>query len=179
MARKRRNDYRPSKKNIYFIVEGHTEENYIKLLKIIYRKDIRVEHCNGGSAKNVLEKAKKIIRQNGNEYKGYVVWFDKDTFNISRDSNLLNSLKAKNNVEVYISSPCMENWLLAHFQKINKDEPTCKKCEKILEEKYIPRYHKDDCSILSKFINEDEIKTATLNYPELKEIPTIVENNRL
>ncbi len=35
------------------------------------------------------------------EYGGYVIWFDRDTYNRSNYSNLLNSLKAKNNVEIY------------------------------------------------------------------------------
>lgn len=53
---------RKSKKFYYFIVEGFTEENYLKLLKKIYQKGEKIENCNGGSAKNVLNKARKIIR---------------------------------------------------------------------------------------------------------------------
>ena len=112
MARKKRNTFKKkSNKYVYFIVEGCTEENYLKLFKIIYRKNIQIKNCHGGSAKKVLETAKKIIRENGEEYKGYVLWFDKDTYDSSRDSNFMHSLKAKINVKIYISSPCIENWL--------------------------------------------------------------------
>ena len=123
MARKKRNTDRLSKKSIYFIVEGCTEENYIKLLKMLYRQPVQIKNCHGGSAKKVLKEARKIINKNADDYKGYVIWFDRDTYNSSEDTNLLNSLRAKDNVKIYISNPCIENWLLAHFQKINQNEP--------------------------------------------------------
>ena len=64
---------RESKKVYYFIVEGCTEEKYIKLLKILYKKDATIKNCNGGSARNVLNEAKKIITKNKDEYLGYIV----------------------------------------------------------------------------------------------------------
>ncbi|MGK7892182.1 MAG: RloB domain-containing protein [Xenococcus sp. (in: cyanobacteria)] len=131
------------------------------------------------SAKKVLEEAKKIINKNGDDYKGYVVWFDRDTYNNSEDSNLLNSLKAKDNVRIYISNPCIENWLLAHFQKINHNEPECDRCMAILKQKYIARYEKNDCNMLTKFITKDNINTAIINYSAFQDIPKIVENNQL
>ena len=178
MARKKRNNIRASNKNIYFIVEGCTEENYIKLLKLLYKQGIQIKNCNGGSAGKVLREAKKIIKQGGDDYKGYVIWFDRDTYNKSKDSNLLNSLKSLDNVEIYISCPCIENWLLAHFQKVNQNEHKCDRCLKALQG-YISRYTKNDCNVLTKFIRETEIKAALVNYPALKGIPLVVENNQL
>ena len=180
MARKKRQSYRPSKKYICFIVEKCTEENYIKLFKLLYRQGVQVKKCNGGSAKKVLEAASRIIRRHGDEYLSYVLWFERDTYNPSQDANLLNSLKSKDNVEVYISSPpCIENWLLAHFQQINQNEPKCDRCLKILKQKYISKYEKNDCNMLTKFIAEPEINSAVANYPNLKGIPNIAANNRL
>ncbi len=179
MARKRRNTYKKSNKSIYIIVEGCTEENYLKLLKLLYRKNVQIKNCNGGSAKKVLDEARKTINKYGDEYIGYVVWFDRDTYNPAKDSNLFNSLKAKNNVRIYVSSPCVENWMLAHFQKINKNEPKCDRCMAILKQKYIARYEKNDCNMLTKFINKEKINTATNNYPALKNIPKTVETNQL
>lgn len=179
MARKKRNTFRKSNRSIYFIVEGCTEENYIKLLKLLYRQTVQIKNCNGGSAKKVLEEAKKIINKNGDDYKGYVIWFDSDTYNSSQDSNLINSLKTQDNVEIYISNPCIENWLLAHFQKINQSEPKCDRCIAILKQKYIAKYKKNDCNILTKFITKEEINTAINNYPGLQNIPKTVENNQL
>ena len=178
MARKKRNTYRKSHKYVYFIVEGCTEENYIKVLNLLYKQGVRIKNCNGGSAKKVLEEAKKIIKKHGDEYIGYVIWFDLDTYNKSREYNILNSLKAKDNVEIYISKPCRENLLLAHFQKININESQCDRCLRNLK-KYIARYEKNDCDMLTKFINEAQIKTAVTNYQDLRGIPKVVKNNQL
>ena len=179
MARKKRNTFRKSNKSIYFIVEGCTEENYIKLLKTLYRKNATIKNCNGGSANKVLKEAQKIINKNGDDYKGYVIWFDRDTYNSSKDSNLFNSLRAKNNVEIYISVPCVENWLLAHFQEVNQNESKCNRCVAILKQKYITRYEKNDCNMLTRFIAEEEISKAIINYPVLQGIPKVIESNQL
>ena len=179
MARKKRNTDRKSNKYIYFIVEGCTEENYIKLLKLLYKQGVQIKNCRGGSAKKVLESAKKIIQKHGDEYLGYVIWFDRDTYNKSKDSNLLQSLKSKANVEIYISNPCVENWLLAHFEKINQQETECDRCIKVLKQKYVSMYKKNDCNMLTKFITKVEIKLAIINYPDLQAIPQIVAKNKL
>ena len=179
MGRKKRNTSRQSNRNIYFIVKGCTEENYIKLLKLLYKQGSVIKNCNGGSAKKVLEEAQKIIKKHSDDYKGYVIWFDCDTYNKSTDSNLLNSLKSQVNVEIYISNPCIENWLLAHFQPINRHESKCDRCLKVLKQKYIEKYEKNDCNMLTKFIEEEQIKTAIGNYPNLQGIPKIVKLNQL
>lgn len=163
---------RQSKKIIYFIVEGCTEENYLKLLKMLFQQDAVIKNCHGGSAKKVLTEAQKIIDQNKDEYLFYVIWFDCDTYNPSSDHNLLNSLKSNPKVNFFMSKPCIENWLLAHFQKINLEEPKCKKCEEKLK-KYIPQYEKNDCNLLTKYIQEKQINTAIANYPELGKIPQL------
>lgn len=178
MARKKRNASRTSNKYVCFIVEGCTEENYIKLLKLLYRQGIQIKNCNGGSARKVLEEARKIIRRHNDEYIGYVIWFDRDIYNASKDSNLLSSLKSLDNVEIYISNPCVENWLLAHFQEINQNEPKCDHCIKTLKH-HVKLYQKNDCNMLTKFITKVEINIAITNYPELQGIPQIVAKNQL
>lgn len=47
----------------------------------------------------------------------------------------------------------------------------------ILKQKYIARYEKNDCNMLTKFITEQEINTAINNYPALKNISKTVEVN--
>ncbi len=151
MARKTRKP-RKSKAVYYFIVEGCTEENYIKLLKTVYRKPGKIKNCNGGSAKNVLEAAQKIIQNNGDDCSGYIIWFDQDTY-LANDKNLMNKLAARNDTSVYITQPCVENWLLAHFQKINFNSNN--KCKK------------SDCRLLERYITKEQIETAIRNYPEI------------
>ncbi|WP_069470086.1 RloB family protein [Candidatus Marithrix sp. Canyon 246] len=171
MARKTRKP-RKSKIVYYFIVEGCTEENYIKLLKKIYRKPGKIKNCDGGSAKNVLEEAKKIIQSNDDDCSGYVIWFDGDTY-LPNDKNLKNKLSTPNDTSVYITQPCVESWLLAHFQKINlKSDKKCKEYEKALDHvDRIPNYKKADCRLLERYITKEQIETAIQNYPDIGNIP--------
>jgi hypothetical protein len=168
MTRKTRKP-RKSKAVYYFIVEGCTEENYIRLLKTVYRKPGKIKNCNGGSAKNVLEEAKKIIQNNGDDCSGYVIWFDGDTY-LPNDRNLKNKLS--DHSDIYITQPCVESWLLAHFQKINlKSDKKCKEYEKALDHPdRIPNYKKADCRLLERYITKKQIETAIQNYPDIGDI---------
>ncbi len=167
-------DKRPLRKSIrpyYFIVEGFTEEHYLCLLKQLFKKSATIKNCKGGSANNVLSEAEKVINKNNpDDYLGYVIWFDQDTF-VSSDSNLKNSLEKRENVTIYITKPCIENWLLAHFEKINLNEYECKNCQQKLT-KHIPNYHKNNFDLLQQVITLKEIEVAIANYPELGKIRT-------
>ena len=167
-------DKRPLRKSIcpyYFIVEGFTEEHYLCLLKQLFKKSATIKNCKGGSANNVLSEAEKIINKNNpDDYLGYVIWFDQDTF-VSSDSNLKNSLEKRENVTIYITKPCIENWLLAHFEKINLNEYECKNCQQKLT-KHIPNYHKNNFDLLQQVITLKEVEVAIANYPELGKIRT-------
>ncbi|MDB9315809.1 RloB domain-containing protein [Spirulina sp. CS-785/01] len=172
MAKRKSRPKRKSKKIYYFIVEGCTEENYINHLKKLYKTDAKIKNCNGGSAANVLKNAKKEIQKGNDDYVGYIIWFDQDRFEPRKDTNLKQSLEAKPIVQLYISSPCIENWILAHFTTIDLDEPTCKTCENKLK-KYIPEYDKNDCYILDKYITLEGIEQAINNYYALSGIPKL------
>ncbi len=170
MARDKRSP-RKSIRPYYFIVEGSTEENYLLLLKNLYKNGAKIKNCGGGSVKNILLESEKIINKNNpDDYLGYVIWFDQDTF-VSSDSNLKNSLEKRENVTIYITKPCIENWLLAHFEKINLNEYECKNCQQKLT-KHIPNYHKNNFDLLQQVITLKEIEVAIANYPELGKIRT-------
>jgi len=161
----------------YFIVEGCTEENYIRLLKTIYRKPGKIKNCEGGSAKNVLEEAQKLIQKNGDDCSGYVIWFDEDTY-YPNDFNLKNKLTARTDTEVYVTQPCVESGLLAHFQEINLNSPIkCHEYEKALDHPdRIPNYKKSDCQLLKRYIKAQQIETAIKHYPEIGKIPQKFKN---
>lgn len=170
MGRKRRAS-RISQKVYCFIVEGYTEENYIRLLKLLYRKSGDPKNCKGGNAKGVLKKAKKLIQQHGDDYSGYIVWFDGDKFS-SGDVALRDELASRKDIEtqIYINEPCVENWLLAHFQTILSHSASSEMCEKTLRQ-HIPHYKKNDNVLLKRYINKTHVVTAIVNYPEIGEIP--------
>ncbi len=171
MARKTRKP-RKSKPVYYFIVEGCTEENYIRILKAIYRKPGKIKNCDGGSAKNVLDKAQKLIQKNGDDCTGYVIWFDADTY-FPSDHNSKKQLENRPDTEVYITKPCVESWLLAHFQAINLNSTkNCSDYEKELDHpNRIPGYKKADCQLLKKYIGQQQIEIAIENYPTIGNIP--------
>jgi len=172
MTKKRTNPRQSRQKNYCFIVEGCTEENYLKLLKKLYHhhKVDKLQNCNGGNAKGVLEKAKRFISKYGNEYLGYVVWFDQDRY-LPSDANLKNSLEAESTVEIYLSEPCIEHWLLAHFQPINLlEDNSCYFYEKKLKN-HIPHYNKNDCTLLNKYIHKENVESAMTHYPICGKIP--------
>ncbi len=169
MARKKR-PQRISKKVYCFIVEGCTEQNYIRLLKRTFRKSGTIKNAEGGNAKGVLKAAQKHIKKNQDYYSGYVIWFDGDKYFPSSDTNDKKRLEAKRNVEIYISEPCIENWLLAHFQPIKVKIATCDSCARELK-KHIPYYQKNNCDLLDKHIDKQAIELAVSNYPGIGNIP--------
>ncbi len=147
----------------YFIVEGCTEENYIKVLKKLYRKSAKLKNIEGGSAKNILTQAEKIINDNS-EYSNFIVWFDDDTLT-PNDTNLLNQVKQLTNVNVVISYPCIETFLLAHFQKLNENQlnNSCKSFEDKLKKDYMLNYSKNNCKLLEKSIKIENIENLKIN----------------
>ncbi|ETR73630.1 MAG: hypothetical protein OMM_00806 [Candidatus Magnetoglobus multicellularis str. Araruama] len=161
---------RKSKQVYLFIVEGCTETNYLKLLKRLYKKNADINNCKGGSARSVMKEAEKLIKKNGDYYTGYIVWFDADTFISSQDHNLKMSLESKNNVTIFISKPCIENWLLSHFASKMPFNRKCADCVKQLLI-FIPNYDKNDCRMLNRYFDRKRIEDAIINYPDTGQIP--------
>lgn len=180
MPRKQRNIKKQATPKKYkFIVEGSTEENYINLLKELYRFPHLAKpiiNSGGGNAQNVLQKAKKQIAKYGNEL-FYVIWFDADGY-FEADKALKQKLEQNESVDIYISKPCTEHWLLAHFQKINLNENSpCEIYEKQKLPVYIPNYAKNDYKQLATYIDKNRVEVAMQNYPKLAKIPEKFQNN--
>ena len=111
-------------------------ENYIRLLKLLYRKSGDIQNCQGGNAKGVLQKAKKLIEQHRDDYSGYIIWFDGDTF-FKSDIDLKNNVVSSRTditINIYINEPCVENWLLAHFQPKLSKAVSSDLCERTLQQ---------------------------------------------
>ncbi|MDY6993080.1 MAG: RloB family protein [Pseudomonadota bacterium] len=157
----------------YFIVEGCSEENYIQCLKKILksRQVAKPKNCNGGGAKAVLQQANKLIEKYKNDYLGFVIWFDKDTCSQDKEAaNIKKKLAQQHNVALFITDPCFEHWLLAHFQTIHLNEQqTCQHYENKLKS-YIINYQKNNCHQLEQHLSLEKIKTAVQNYPDIGEL---------
>lgn len=167
MGRRSRPKRKPKPVALY-IVEGSTEKNYIKCLKSpeMFREGHKVRSCDGGGAKNVLNVAEDLIEKYGGMYSGYVIWFDKDTYT-AQEKNLKEKLSRRKKVTVVMSDPCVENWLLAHFQNPIRSRSTrCRDCESALCG-YIPNYSKSNYLQLQQNITRDQVLTAVDRLPKV------------
>lgn len=165
---KKRKKKRLKKSQPYIIVEGCTEENYIKVLKILYSKGMACKNVNGGNAKGVIEKARKEI-ENNPEYTYFIIWFDDDGFYENNlEEKIPKKLISEITIKTAISYPCIEAWLLSHFEKIyeNQLDKNCDYFGDELKKKYIPKYKKNDCKLLETYIDDEKIKNAKSNYPK-------------
>ncbi len=172
MARAKRNIKKQAKPEKYLaIVEGCTEENYLKHLKNLGTHALgSILNCKGGKARSVLLEAIKKYEKYGQYYKGYLIWFDADEYQ-QADHTLHERLEKTGVMDIFISSPCIEHWLLAHFETINLyANQNCKQCETRLK-KHIPHYKKNDCTLLERHISIEHINMAKQHYAELANIP--------
>jgi len=163
MGRKKRSKQELQDSIPYFIVEGCTEENYLTVLKSIFRKKVKTENTNGGNARGVMLKALQTIKKNP-EYTTFIVWFDNDKFNDS-DNDVLYRLLTK--AKVVQSYPCIESWLLAHFEELQNNQLSkqCKEFEEKLKD-HIKNYQKNNCTQLKDNIDEKNINLSKSNYPK-------------
>lgn len=149
-----------------FIVEGHTEENYIKLLKKLYSKSVEVKNCYGGGANSVLLQSDKLLsdKDEASYYTSFVIMYDADTDNPKYNA-LRNKVEKTKDVKMLILDPCFENWFLVHVSN-NKVKGTmnCDKCISALK-KIIPNYEKDDYKLLEKYVNKDNFIQACNKQP--------------
>jgi hypothetical protein len=168
MAKRKPSKLKESKFVPLFIVEGCTETHYIKLLNKLFSPKIlpKPHNCKGGSAKAILHEAEKQIEEDN--YSSYVVIFDADTYKIE-DKTKKYELELKKEVYILVFEPCFENWLLSHFEKQKSTHKKCEEYENELE-KYIPKYDKNDCVLIEKFVTKDKIEFAMKNHVEVAKV---------
>lgn len=147
-----------------------TEKNYILLCRSIYRKPGKFyppSKPTGGGARSTILEAIKAIEDNSDYYSGYILWFDEDC-----DTDENSDLKQKffqlaqdNNVEALIlcSRPCIENWLLCHFEQKKSEDHICSYYKSKLK-KYVHDYIKGDKSQIFKYFNRENQVYAINNY---------------
>ena len=161
----------PRRKSInvpLFIVEGFTEENYLKTLQKIYDKSASIENCKGGGAKSVLLKAEELVMSEAEYYNSFIIIYDLDTYS-TIDEPLKNQIHSTDNVNILEFDPCFENWLLLHFQNKKIKTLNCDKCIATLK-KYIPNYEKNNFRLLEKFVNKDKFNLVCEKHPIIGKI---------
>ncbi len=159
MARRKGKTFkvRPAKPSIAILVDGNTEEWYLNMLKENERDlqiQIKPELPKKKSIKDQYNKIKELAES---EYTK-VVWivdFDviqKETTEARKGTEtqmqqfakLRESLeKNYSNVTVLVNNPCLEFWLLLHFEQTSKYFMRCIDAEKQLK-KHLPDYKKTE-----------------------------------
>jgi Protein involved in cell division len=110
---------REPKKRILFVVEGKTECNYLDGLK---ERDVNIEiviiKSKRKSAPQIVKECAVNVKERHIDIPGgdvaYAV-FDLDENSHEAFEKACN-IAAKNRIQIIISNPCFETWLLLHFQ---------------------------------------------------------------
>lgn len=180
----RKSNKRQVNKSWAIVVDGETEVWYFQLLKqhekgkLSDKKiDISPELAQKKSLKNQFEDVKNKVNS------GYdkVIWLlDFDTIleeENKRKKGGISVVKAfekykrdleKEGVEVFVNTPCLEFWILLHFEKCGKFYPQCKKAQGEVTRKYLKSYKKTE-RYFKKY--NDDI------YKKLKEFQPIAKRN--
>ncbi|QED60855.1 RloB domain-containing protein [Enterococcus durans] len=125
MGRKSKN--KPLRKEIRIYCEGKTEKIYFDLLKQKYRlPNIKVKTKGelGQSVELVNHVLRSLNKMSANEKKKIekiLVVFDKDDDSWESIEKAY-ALAKQNNIGICFSNECFELWLLAHFEKIQKEK---------------------------------------------------------
>lgn len=120
MSRKRRKPSQRRKiKPTYFVFcEGKTEEEYIKFLRKKYRVPILIDpHVAKNRISDRYIKSYKKDKSSHEKDKTFLL-YDNDA------PKMLEKLRAIPDVELLISTPCIELWFLLHYQEQNAEIST-------------------------------------------------------
>ena len=143
-----------SGKTILIVTEGEkTEPCYLKGLRNRLRLsavEIRVVTADGTDALSVVETAISLRDQRKKQSRSGVsvpydtVWAVFDTERADTNPKLHDALqKAKaNKINVALSNPCFEFWLLLHFEYTTAPFVACANVIRRLRDKHVPEYSK-------------------------------------
>lgn len=126
--RNQRNAVRSNPKTLYIVCEGQrTEPNYFLGLKT--RDDVRrrfaltVESARGGDALAVVNHAINLLRRKRDpQIPNLQVWCVLDVEGQNSADILRQALQKAQQagISVFLSNPCFEIWLVAHFERTNR-----------------------------------------------------------
>jgi hypothetical protein len=133
--------------NVFILVEGRTEENYINHLKIRNSNySLHVERFNGNQPMKMVKRCIARFKERGMSKKDGDLAFcvlDVDDNTVDELVNA-NDYAVKHGVRMIISNPCFEVLFLLHFLE-NVQMKTCKELKSEVTE-YIERYSETmDC----------------------------------
>ncbi len=137
---------------VLIVVEGqNTEPKYFKAVQGLCRTfTLKIETSPGSDSLTVVNYAAEKKQQNlrkvkkGDEPLYDSVWavFDRERIDQQKRFSRAVELAKACNINLAVSNPCFEFWLLLHFQKIEVNLPECKKLVKDYLKRHVPKYDK-------------------------------------
>jgi len=163
---------RYSGKTLLIVTEGkRTEPDYLKGLRShlkLNAVDIEIMNAPGTDALSVVDCAiemrddRKLEARRGCTVPYDSVWAVFDTERADTNPKLNDALqKAKaNRINVALSNPCFEFWLLLHDEFTTAPFPKCENVIRRIKDKFVPDYEKSNIPVSSYII---KIPTAVRN----------------
>lgn len=119
--------------------EGETEPNYLRQFRldprVVSHFNVIVKEGHGGDAKAVVAAAiAERERQRGRENRYDYIWCVLDVEDDTRAAVLTEAIAEARHQSfaVFLSNPCFEVWLLAHFEATSRSFASCKAAERYL-----------------------------------------------
>lgn len=137
----------PKKRFLIVCEDSKSAPKYFAELRRILRTEIRcIEITSSGKRTDPLSVVKRA-KANGRAFDFVWAVFDADTHH-TQSSHIPNArnLAQSNNIQLAISNPCFEYWLILHFKEYRKTQQNSKQMEKTLSDiwkkEYKEEYHK-------------------------------------
>ena len=185
-------------KSFYIIHEGCTEEHYMNHLLTTLGmppSSLRMQfhNFNGGGAVNAFRKFKSLIDDSSHSHiDHYLIILDNDVPKIPETkTSIFNYAPTGKQVTFVTFEPCMEGFLIAHFEdnyhsttyqsciqkNIDSTKSLCAQCGIHLKSHHLPNYGKNNCTLsFLENIKKDEFKMALKNIQAFQNIMTFIRS---
>lgn len=150
----RKKGCRKGPKAILVVCEGYTEENMVTREKIRRRLGgVTVLNMKGSSPIEIVETAKRKFVEDGGYDKVFCI-FDRDkhgsfTKALQEVQKHSGRKRKKDRIPIIaiISNPCIEVWIMCHFQIPKSAHCSTSKSMKAAVKKYLPAYDENDPAV--------------------------------
>ena len=166
MTDRRRMGHRTPARVMLIVVEGRSEKTYFERFRTPESKiAVRIHESGNRTARGMTEKCIGLIERSGldTETNDVIAVFDADRSSPEEIEEAARSC-SENGIQMYISNPSFEFWLLLHFED-NTATYIQDELEKRLEKHIGAKYKKSEG--INKHITDENIKKAVVRSKKL------------
>jgi len=166
--------FRRTKKTVFIVGEGPTEQAFLQFLKDIYITrdgsiDIKIECGSGGSPKSIIQ---KTIRLSSNvQYDRRYVLIDNDK-PVELDKKIIKLMNKKPPIKILKSTPCIEGLLLTilDHKNFSQSDKSSNFCKREFESHYISADKKTNKHVYEKLFERTKLEKRRKYVSELDAI---------